>query len=159
MFQANVFCFVLSMLETPLTSYRIGFGPPEKNRKNIGFGLPQKIGKNSPKKWPRNPILEPFFLFFGHFFSIFWGRPKPIFFLFFPISGRRPETYSVAGQRGLNSMPSLAPSPFTPSRQAKRFNRTIARTGVWRGILSSPSHPENCSYRAPIFNLLESDKK
>ena len=31
-------------LENSLTSYRIGFGPPARNRKTIGFGLPQKIG-------------------------------------------------------------------------------------------------------------------
>ena len=44
-----------------------------------------------------------FFLFFGYFFHIFQGRASGglnlYFSYFFPISGRRPETYSVAGQR------------------------------------------------------------
>ena len=83
----------LSTLATPLASYRIGFGPlarKRKNRKNIENGLPQKIGKNSRKigEWPRNPVFEPSVLFFGYFFSyIFWRRPFfyifPIFFSFF----------------------------------------------------------------------------
>ena len=30
---------------TPLACYRIGVGPPARNRKNEGNGLPQEIGK------------------------------------------------------------------------------------------------------------------
>ena len=46
-------CLVVSFprVETPLACYRIGFGPPArnrgKNRKNIGNDLPQKIGKRN----------------------------------------------------------------------------------------------------------------
>ena len=40
---------------------------------------------------------------------IFLGRPFPIFCLCFPISGRRPETYSVAGQQVLHCRMSRAP--------------------------------------------------
>ena len=45
----------------------------------------RKIGKKSRKigKWPRNPIVEPFFLFFGYFSLFSGGRPFSIFFLFF----------------------------------------------------------------------------
>ena len=47
------------------------------------------------------PYFRAIFPIFRIFFPIFWERPFSIFFLFFfPISGRRPETYSVAGQRG-----------------------------------------------------------
>ena len=50
------------------------------------------------------PNFRAIFSYFSAiFFPIFWGRPFPIFFLFFPISGRRPETYAVAGQRGCKS--------------------------------------------------------
>ena len=47
----------------------------------------------------RKPCLSHFFHFWVIFFLFFGGGR----FLYFPISGRRPETYSVAGQQGLNS--------------------------------------------------------
>ena len=73
--------------ETPLASYRIGFVAPARNRKN-------KKKENYRKRPPPETIF--------FFFPIFWGRLFPIVILFFPISVRRPEAYSVAGQRGLN---------------------------------------------------------
>ena len=57
-----------------------------------------------PVTWSSGHLGRRKFPFFGmYFFLVFGeglGRPTPIFFLFFlPFSGRRPETYSVAGQR------------------------------------------------------------
>ena len=56
-----------------------------------------KIGKNSPKIG-----FSPDFLFLGYFFPIFIPGPisGPIWF---PISGRRPETYFLAGRLDRNS--------------------------------------------------------
>ena len=94
------------MLRPRWPSYSIGFGPParnrKKNRKNIENGLPKKIGKKSPKnrKMAPKPYCRAIFPFFGLFFSYFLGEAVSYVF---PISGRRPETYSVAGQRGLNT--------------------------------------------------------
>ena len=56
-----------------------------------------------------NPILEhpsehPGLNIFGQIFRIFWGRPKSVFFLFFPVSDPRPEIPVLAGGRaGLQS--------------------------------------------------------
>ena len=85
-------------LRPPLTSYR------------IGFGLPQKIGKNSRRvgKWPRTPILEPFFLFFGYFSPIFWGRPFPIFFLFFSYFGSEARNLFCSWSTGSQSYHEIA---------------------------------------------------
>ena len=56
-----------------------------------------------------NPIFDHFFLFFGYFLPIFWGRPKPIFFLFFfhfgpearkPLSSRRAGSQHMSKSGG-----------------------------------------------------------
>ena len=79
-----------SCLETPLTCYRIDFGPPARNRKNlenIGNGLPQKTGKNAEnlEKWLENTFPGAFSSF-SAIFSYFWGEAIssifPIYFLF-----------------------------------------------------------------------------
>ena len=70
-----------------------------KNRKSIGFG--RTIGK-----WPPNPIFEPFFLFFGSFVPIFWGRPETNIFPIFSYFG--PEARKAGGQ-GRNSTPQAQP--------------------------------------------------
>ena len=61
------------------------------------IGPARKIGKNQPqnRKSGENPI-------FGLFFSFFRAGPisKPISF---PVLGRRPKTYFLAGRRGRNS--------------------------------------------------------
>ena len=73
---------------TPLASYRLGFGPPARNRKNIENGLPQKIRKNNPKnrKMAPKPYFRAIFPIFGLFFPYFLGAAVsyifPIFFLF-----------------------------------------------------------------------------
>ena len=82
----------------------------------------QKIGKMAPKPyfWASFPI---FWLFSGEGF----GSPKPIFFLFFPISGRRPETYSVPGQRNRNL------SGHTFAHEESAFGSCLWLTGVALG--------------------------
>ena len=86
-------------VETPLASYRIGFGPEARNRKKIGkiqkTASPKKIGK----KWPKNrkmapkPYFRAIFPIFRLFFSYFLGEAVfcvfPIFFLF-QASGPKP---------------------------------------------------------------------
>ena len=57
---------------------------------------------------------------FRLFLPIFWGRPFPIVCLFFPISGRRPEPYSVAGQRGLGCRGHLGPSGKRVRKRSRR---------------------------------------
>ena len=51
----------------------------------------------------QKPYFRAIFPIFWLFFPIFWAGRFLCFSYLFPISGRRPETYSVAGQRGLNS--------------------------------------------------------
>ena len=77
-------------LETPLACYRVGFRPPAQNREKKG-----KIWETtSPRKKKKiaeklgNAIISILGLFF---FLFLGGRPFPVFSLFFPISGRRPE--------------------------------------------------------------------
>ena len=100
-------CAPVCLVQTPFRAS----GPKwEKKdyRKNIGFGLPQKLGKKLPKNRKITPNPN-FYRCWGHFsqfsaifFLIFWGRPKPIFFLFFPISGRRREIGSAPGKQDRN---------------------------------------------------------
>ena len=93
-----------------LTLYEIGMGPcpptsegfsglqPEigKHKEKIGFVSPppQKNGESSRRKsrigfWGHFPMFGLFFLF--------GGRPKPISFLFFRISGRRQNKENLDG--------------------------------------------------------------
>ena len=83
------------------------FRPPE--------GLPRKIGKNSLKigKWPQNPSLEPSCPRFG-LPPLFSGEAETHIFQFFPISARRLETYSVAGQQDRKSSSELTKTLMAP---------------------------------------------
>ena len=81
----------------PLCLLERGFrasGPKlEKNRKHIGFGRPRKYEKIS-RKMANFPI-------FRQIFPIFWGRPKPIFFLYFSYfrpEARKPRSASRQGR-------------------------------------------------------------
>ena len=68
----------------------------------MGFGLPQKIGKKKPRNRKTGSTIGFWghFQFFSYFFPVLQGRGgQTPSFPFFPISGRRPETYSVASQR------------------------------------------------------------
>ena len=69
----------------------------------IGNGLPHKVGKKCPqnRKMAQKPYFRAIFPIF-RLFVLFLGGAVSHIFPIFPISGRRPETYSVAGQRGLN---------------------------------------------------------
>ena len=101
---------------TLLASYRIGFGLPGRNRTKIGKNRKRpppenrknsrKIGKLAPK--PFFSVIFPILpLFFSYFlaeavFSMFFSA-----FFFFLFRAGGPKTYSVAGQRGLNTASSV----------------------------------------------------
>ena len=86
------------------------------------------------------------FLFFGFFFPIFWGRPKPTFFLFFSISGRRPEMGCVPGKQdrktGSVGTSNRLLTPATP-RFVGALSATpgLAKGGVWALTRSPPGEP------------------
>ena len=87
-----------------------GFRAIGQNRKNIGFGLPPENGKNlaENREMSRKPYfgsISGLFSYFSAISSLISGRPKPILFQFFPISGRRPENPVLAGGQGRKSRP------------------------------------------------------
>ena len=81
--------------------------PPAGTRKGkIGKILVSAFPENRKKlaekqdKLPKNRVLGPFFLFPAIFPILRRGRPQPVFFLFFPISGLSPENPILAGGQG-----------------------------------------------------------
>ena len=96
----------------PLGWYRIGFGPPARNRKKIGRKKkvsgsqgppPENMKKNSKKEnWHKNRVLGPFsyFLAISYFFGEGPREPEtyifPIFFLF-RAGGPKPILYQASG--------------------------------------------------------------
>ena len=111
------------MVETLVACYRIGSGlrpEIEKKLKNIGNGLPQKIGKNSRKigNWPRNPVFEPFFEFFGNF-SPFWGGGRFPYFPFFAYFGPEARNPFCGRPTGSQCYGLRGPSFFSDSKVGK----------------------------------------
>ena len=98
--------------------YRPHFGPLARNgtnRKNTGFGLPQKMGKNSRKM--------------GNNFFLFWGGgPKPIFFLFVPVSvpGKRDRNKRTLFGTLLCCLRTFVCTPL-PSFARERINGDLKR--------------------------------
>ena len=111
----------------PATDCLRAFGP-KSGKKGPKIEKMASPGKRA-EKWPKNGKSGPKMPFFSHFRAILpifrpffcpfprWGH-KPFFGLFSPISGRRPERQSVAGQWDLKSWPK-PPQPPQPPKPPK----------------------------------------
>ena len=133
---------------------------PRFGRKNIGNGLPQKIGNKWPKNrtngskigfWGYFPILWFFF-----FFSIFWGRPFPIFFLVFSYFG--PEARNLICSRPTRSQAkSHNITWFWPLRTLPRWESNVECSNLRNYQVTHSSQKLLRNFRKRYFIWLKWD--
>ena len=92
----------------------------------------QKVRKKSRKRSKKSPEthFQTFWRLCGPFSRLFWD-------FWGPGAGRPRETFSGLFGDFLALGPET-PSPRSTEPQGKRFNRSLARTGVWRGFSNRP---------------------